>query len=354
MIELRNEEQRKKYVHDLWIELFEEEPYQITDNFIDIGVLNFVYMARSNNKIIYLKQALEDAKNKAKIREDLANILKERIQYENKYIEVIGKELPDKIELPKILKYDKENNILVLSDVKKDGILLETSMLNGDFNEKTAYYLGKFLGISHEKTLGKKIVIRGDEEEDLMNWYVFLNMRTKGILQKEKFPENVQYEIKKLHDEVKNKYTYDVVVNIDCCPKNVFERNDGSLGIIDFELSSGVGDPAYDLGFLMGHYLLIGVIRRDKIQEAINSMRQILVGYDQEMRDFKDKNYDTRLIKYAGAAMIYRITGSSTAHYIKVEDISLIKEIGFNLITNKFEIGFNSVFEFLKEYLLKN
>lgn len=353
MIELRNEEERKQYIHDLWIELFGEEPTELKDEFIDVGAMNFVFRIESGSKIIYLKQALEEAKNKAKIGKDLASIPQERIQYEDKYIETIGKHLPKEIELPQILKYDKENNILVVSDVKKDGFLLETSMLDGNFNEKTAYNLGKFLGISHKVTYDKKIVLRGNEEEDLSNWHVFLNMRTRGILQKGDFPEDVKSELNKFYDAVKEKHTYDVVINMDVCPKNVFERKNGSVGIIDFELAGGVGDPAYDLGFLMGHYLLIGAIKKEKIEDAIKAMKQVLKGYDEEMQGLKDKDYDKRVIKYAGAVMVYRITGSSPAPYIQPEAIPLIKETAFSIITNKFE-KWNDVFEFLKESFAKN
>ena len=352
MIELRNEEERKKYIHNLWVEIFGQEPTGLSDEFIDVGAMNFVYEIKGNGKVIYLKQALEEAKNKAKIGKDLADIPKERIQYEDKYIEIIGKDLTSEIELPKILKYDGENNILALSDVKKDGILLETSMLDGNFNEKTAYNLGKFLGISHKKTFGKKIILRGGKEEDLSNWHVFLNMRTKGMLQKGEFPDNVKSEIKSLYDAVRDEHTYDVVINMDYCPKNIFERKDNSIGLIDFEMASGVGDPAYDLGFLMGHYLLMGVIKRERVEEAIKAMKQVLKGYDEEMPDLKDNEHDERVIKYGGAVMVYRITGSSPAPYIKPEAIPLIKEKGFGLITNKFE-NFDGVFDFLKESMTK-
>lgn len=353
MIELRNKDQRNEYIKKLWLELFNEEP-ELEINFIDIGVMNYVYEVKSKNRVIYLKQALEEAKYKAKIGKDLAGIPKERILYECRYIKTIRNKLPPGIELPEILKYDEENNILVMSDVSKGGIVLEIPMLNGNFNEKVAYYLGKFLGISHKKTIGKKIIIRGTEEEDLRNWHIFLNMRTKGILQKGGFPEQVKTELETLYKEVRDKHTFDVVINMDVCPKNLIQRGDGSVGVIDFELSSGVGDPTYDLGFLMGHYLLMAVIKKDKIENAIKAMNQILRGYDEEMQDLKNSSQDRRLIKYAGAVMVYRITGSSPAHYIKVEHMPKIKEIGFHLITNKFEKGFDGVFEFLEKSLTKN
>ena len=79
-------------------------------------------------------------------------------------------------------------------------------------------------------------------------------------------------------------------------------------------------------------------------------MKQVLKGYDEEMRDLKDSEHDKRVIKYAGAVMVYRITGSSPAPYIKPEVIPLIKETAFPIITNKFD-NFDSVFGFLRKKL---
>ena len=202
MIELRNDSQRAEYIKNLLEELFPGTA-AFTDKFIDVGAMNYVYSVETNYGIIYLKQALDDAKNKSKIGKDLAGIPKQRIGYEDKYIETISRFMPKQIELPKILKYDKENNILIISDVKKGGILLEESLLNGNFNVKTAYNLGKFLGLSHKHTIGRKITIRGSEENDKENWEIFLKMRTTGILQKEKFSDDVVKNVNGVYKDVK-------------------------------------------------------------------------------------------------------------------------------------------------------
>ena len=357
MIELRNEAQREEYIKQnissLWYNLFEENPKQFNVDFVNVGAWNFVYRVESNGKVIYLKQALQEPKNKEKLGKEFWTVPKERIKYEERYIQIINKFLPQGVELPEILNYDEKNNILILSDISRNGISLETFMLDGNFNERTAYYLGKFLGISNKKTFGKKIIIRGKEEEDLKCWHLFLMMRTKGILQRGEFPEEVKKELESFHNEVKNKYTFNVLINADYCPKNVIERKNGSVGLIDFEQACGLGDIAYDLGFLMGHYLIISVIRKEKFRDAINAMKQILNGYNEEMINLKDKQHDERVIKYAGAVMVYRITGSSPAPYIKAKDIPLIKEIGFYLIINKFE-DFDRVFDYLEKTLTKS
>ncbi|MBI2654881.1 hypothetical protein HYX06_00455 [Candidatus Woesearchaeota archaeon] len=349
MIELRNDRQRSEYIKNLLKEFFPGTA-AFTDKFIDVGAMNYVYEAEAGGHVIYLKQALDDAKNKEKIGKDLAGIPKNRIGYEDKYIETISKFLPKEIELPKILKYDKENNILIISDVKKGGTLLEESLLNGNFNAKTAYNLGKFLGLSHKNTIGRNITIRGSEENDVDNWEIFLKMRTTGILQKEKFSDDVVKNVNDVYEDVKYNYINNVVINMDCCPKNVFERKNGSIGLVDFELASGIGDPAYDLGFLIGHYLIMLAIRTDKVEEAISSIQSILKGYREEMNFLNDKNDNERLVKYSGMIMIYRVAGSSPAPYIKADKMPLIKEIGIQLITRNFH-NFDEVFYYIRKRL---
>ena len=179
-------------------------------------------------------------------------------------------------------------------------------------------------------------------------------MRTRGILQREEFPDGVRSEIEKLYNLAKDRYTNKVLVNTDYCPKNVLERKDGSIGLVDFEQACGVGDPAFDLGFLMGHYFIMSVINEEKVEEAIKAMMEILKGYNKEMADLKEDQHDKRVIKYAGAVMVYRITGSSQVSWIESEDAPLIKEIGFHLITNNFKRGFDDVFSFLKKKLERN
>jgi len=350
MIELRNEEQRKRYIHDIWVRLFGQET-ELKDEFVETGVVNYLYQVTSSNKTIFLKQALEKIKNWKKIGKDLASVPMDRIKYEEKYIKIVKEFLPREVEVPNVLWYDEENNILALSDVRKDGSLLETNMLEGKFSEKPAYHLGQFLGISNKNTLGKKIVVRGNVKTDLENWHLFLNMRTRGILQKGKFPEEVKIELERFYHEIKNEYTFDVLVNTDYCPKNILERQDGTIGLVDFDQSCGVGDTAFDLGFLMGHYLIITVLNKEKIEEANRAMNAILRGYNIERGYLKDNRHYERVIKYAGAVMIYRISGSSQVSWIKPEHAPLVKEIGIYLIINDFRNDFQDVFEYLEKKL---
>lgn len=326
MKELRNRSTRNGYIRGKAREILGVELESI--DFVDVGVMNYVYRAVTPTETIFFKQALPRAKKADQIGGDLASISPERIRYEKNVISALQPIMPPEIVLPRIYQYDEENNILILGDVAARGILLEDALLQGDFNPTVAANVGRFLAISHKETYGKQTIVRGSAGGDKHNWEVVLNMRTKGI---GTGPSTKQHLIR-LYDEVLNNHTYDVLINMDCCPKNVFQRQDGSIGLIDFELSSGCGDPAYDVGFTLGHYFLFSIPKKVPDQ-AVNCFNSILSSY---IREFSDLDYSgfERIMKYAGAVLIYRVAGSSPVFYISNQRVEECKRKGSAIITN--------------------
>ena len=103
---------------------------------------------------------------------------------------------------------------------------------------------------------------------------------------------------------------------MDCCPKNIFQRQDKSVGIFDFEFASGAGDPAYDIGFLIGHYLLFSLLK-DSPATSIDAIANAMQTYFAEIQSIQSNSpFITRMLKYAGATLLYRMAGSSPADYI--------------------------------------
>ena len=89
--------------------------------------------------------------------------------------------------------------------------------------------------------------------------------------------------------------------------------------MLDFELASGVGDPAYDIGFALCHYFLLSIVK-DVPQTSIASINSLVNSYLAETRGLGLEGPMTeRMIKYAGAIPLYRMMGSSPASYIPKE-----------------------------------
>ena len=330
MKELKGKEFREAYISQQCSDILQTEIKGDDIHFIDEGAMNFVYSVTTAKGSVFFKQALDKAKDHERIGADLANISPLRIKYEKSFIDAIADVLPKEMHLPNLYSYDDENNILMMSDVAGNGILLQDALLDSNFNVETAKSIGRFLGILHHHTFNKNYIIRGTAQDDMKNWQVFLNMRTKGIIAPNK---TVNQELSDLYQEVIKHHTYDVVINMDCCPKNIFQRHDKNIGLIDFELASGIGDPCYDLGFALGHYILFSLLK-DSPKDSIDCIKAIVHTYLDEFDVLDKDDVMRRVIKYAGAIPLYRVVGSSPAKYIPSEKYDDLIEKGSAIVVS--------------------
>jgi 5-methylthioribose kinase len=321
MKELRDKDVRNKYIPDKCRELLGVEVDVKKIEFIDEGVMNFVYKVPTSKGIFYFKQALKIAKDHERIGSDLASIPYLRIMYEKTYMDKIKAFLPEDIKIPEIVYCDKENNILVMTDVAGDGRLLQYVLLDGIFDAKAASCIGKYLGIATKCTYNKNNIIRSSREDDLEEWKVKLNMRTKGItegMNSQQISVEVCNELGVIFEDALKNYTYDVAVNLSCSPKNIFQRQDGTIGVIDFEMASGVGDPAFDMGFVLGHYFIFSILS-GVTDESVESFNHMINSHLKEIELLAFEGFMKRMIKYAGAIPLYRSVGSSPAKFIPKE-----------------------------------
>ena len=203
---------------------------------------------------------------------------------------------------------------MVFSDVAGSrSVLLQDLLLNHTYPVKAASLIGCFLALVHQNTFKKITPVRGSYSLDKKNWLLFLNMRTKAIVRKGS-NKALQEEITKLYQEGLQ-HTHPVLIIMDCCPKNIICRSDGAISVIDFELASAVGDPAYDLGFLLGHFILFATLSGWP-RSSICFIRQLLKSYFQHVTFLPQGNLYLRTMKYAGCVLLYRMYGASPAKYI--------------------------------------
>lgn len=308
---------------------------------IDVGVLNYIFRVTcKDGQVFYLKQALKNARKKDKIGPDLASVNPLRIKYEAEIIQKLSDLFSpeEPVVFPQIIAYDEENNILVSKDLQPEGFL-QSDLENGVIDLKVAANLGLYLGRQHNLSFGRNNILRGSKDGDHQNWLLFLNMRTCGVIPKSNLTEEAIQEINGLYDHVRNNHAYDVVINMDCCPKNVLCLSDKRVGIVDLELASGVGDPAYDLGFLIGHYFLFAVNGENVNKGFLHATERILESYLDQIESLpaiKSADFQKRLIKYVACTMIYRVAGSSPAPFINKDSVPKILDIASKLLTEEF------------------
>lgn len=328
MIELRKIESWDDYLHDLFFSLgLHIEKFTI--DAVEAGMMNYVFRVHTDKGVFFLKQALPMAKAGSELGPALRTISSQRLEYEKNCISKLGTILPEGVEIPSVHHYDPLNHILLLSDVAgEDGKLLETILKKGIFDVSTATAVGRFLGAMHRCTWGVPVCIRGDIRNDRKNWKRFLDMRTRGITGDGISPEILE-ALENLYEQTLRQHSHEVLIWMDCCPKNVIVRKDQKIGVFDFELASWVGDPAYDLGFLIGHYL-IHVIQNSVPTTSLQAIAGCIQAYFREVEDMVFRGgMVNRMLKFAAATIIYRIAGASRLHYIEPESVShLIQKAG--------------------------
>lgn len=303
---------------------------------INTGVMNYIYRAcAQDGSIYYLKQALKEAKSKNRLSKDLALVSKSRIESEYRSIAILKNYLYRKnlFILPKIVSFDKSNSILITRDLGTNGFL-QKDLENGVFDVDIARNIGDYIAYQHLATFNKTIIIRKTLAEEIKHWNFFLSLRTKDLL-KNIALSDLKKEIANIYEDG-IAHTYKLLVHMDFCPKNILYSPEKNIAIVDFEFSSGVGDPAYDLGFIIGHYILFAVTSIQK-DLAVDSIFKIYNHYSKNVQKLAFSiDIGKRVWKYAGCALLYRIMGASPALYIKPSCANNTVQLGMQLLKQDF------------------
>jgi len=94
-----------------------------------------------------------------------------------------------------------------------------------------------------------------------------------------------------------------------------------------------MGDPAYDVGFLIGHYLIFSALNNVPVASKI-AIENLLDSYIAAIQTlpFYDDLMIRRNIQHSGATMFYRVMGSSPAGYIPPNRYQELVEKGSALL----------------------
>jgi aminoglycoside phosphotransferase (APT) family kinase protein len=177
-----------------------------------------------------------------------------RLSTERRAIKCLHANLPVDIELAEVVQFDKQSSLLVLSEVCPNGKPLQDYLRQGIFDADIAVKVSRFLAACHNMTENVP-ALWGERERDLRHWQAMLALRTTEI-ESPLFSSQLRADLQRLRS-ASDAARRNGFFLLDSCPKNI-RIGDGKMGMIDLELCSGVGDPAYDIGMFLGHYVLWG------------------------------------------------------------------------------------------------
>ncbi len=177
------------------------------------------------------------------------------------------------IRTAQVVHFDKALDLLVTDEVFPGGESLFEQWQRGCFDVDTAASVGRFLVACH--ALGdSQTPLWGERENDLRHWRRMLGLLTTAQAGRHPAFADALSSLAARSDAVRRAGFF----VLDPAPKNIrLERGGsrsttGDIGMIDLESCSGIGDPAYDVGIVLGHAAMAG----DRARPAFDA---IIHGY---------------------------------------------------------------------------
>jgi 5-methylthioribose kinase len=126
--------------------------------------------------------------------------------------------------------------------------------------------------------------------------------------------------------------TTSCLVHGDFSPKNVLVGPEASLWVLDFEVAH-VGDPAFDLGFMLNHLLLKSIHRPADAERYYGCARAFLTAYADGLPGelLPPLPY---LLAHVGCLALARVDGKSPAEYLTDGEREIARRVGEELLTS--------------------
>ncbi len=203
------------------------------------------------------------------------------------------------VELAELIGFDRETLTLVMSEVCAGGESLQNQLERGLFDPRVAATASGFLATCHA-TPASAAALRGDAELDRQHWRAMLDLRTTGI-ESPLLSPTLREDLRPLaaaSDAARARGFF----HLDFCPKNI-RVGEGKLGVIDLELCSSIGDPAVDLGSLLGQIVLWGI--RHSAREASGAaLAAAIHAYRHGAGPRASSTIEPRVAGFAGASIL--------------------------------------------------
>ncbi|MDD3647203.1 MAG: phosphotransferase [Candidatus Dojkabacteria bacterium] len=271
--------------------------------------VNYIYKVwLKSGKKIYLKQAFDYVKVAPAFRAPI-----DRQEYEYKSLILFKNLWPGQI--PRVIRYDKENEIIAMTEAGNNYNVLAAefnqSKLHLDILPKIAQLTGKL----HASTYCSNKMLRPPKaNKDHINFII--DFRLKGARKFENKPTKAL-----LSDSLNSRSS---IIYGDFASKNILVGPREKIAIVDFQNVVRF-DPAFDLGYLLAHwYLEINDRNKERIgistKEFFKKYRLTFKKYG-KIRNTELDGIEQRAIRYIGAIMLHRLSDEGrNPNYFKTKN----------------------------------
>ena len=239
------------------------------------------------------------------------------------------------VRVPRVHDFDGANNVITMEDVGDGHILMSRLNKNAfvKWERDVAAKLGEFIALQHLVFRNRQVFLRGSVDRDLRKWKWMFHLRTTELVRPSSPVADDRYRsaLGSKAEEILGSKMVNTLVNADICPKNIFvNESDGTPTIFDFEFCSGVGDPMYDVGFLVGHLIIYSFLHSSRFSSG--AALACLDKYrETNPADFREHD----VTWYAALTIMYRVWGASPLRrFQKRCDRGRIRSAGREVVAN--------------------
>jgi len=263
------------------------------------GFANLVYKIETERGGFYLKQRPPFIKSRPEIPR-----VPEEVRDEIRAYEIFGAILPEG-SLPQLVHVDYDQSLFVTTEVQRGDTLLSHKLAASDYSIESGATLARLIACIHGETLNSGIAVREGEREQM-----FYDRQYQWLVKDLPYTEEGAHSkavevVERLAASPKS------LIWGDLSPKNIILGR-AAIGVVDLE-TVHQGDPAFDLGYLMGHILLEG-IKTGRQDGADALVRTIGSEYGMAMTKYADQGFIDQVaedaIVFSGTSMIHRTLAS--------------------------------------------
>lgn len=267
------------------------------------GVSNrTVWVRRAGGDEWVIKQALAKLRVKVDWFSDPS-----RIHREASALRWLPKLVPPGTITPLIFE-DEENHLLAMAAVKQPHENWKTMLLAGRVNQQYVTQFAEILGAIHRASTTQAGLFA---EFDNRSFFESLRIEPYYAYSAEQAPQATGF-IAALIDETRARRM--ALVHGDFSPKNILVQGD-RLVLLDHEVIHW-GDPAFDVGFAMTHFLSkahhLPQLRKEFVKSAIT----FAVMYEHFAAHLWNENLHHTCIRHTLACLLARVVGRSPLEYL--------------------------------------
>ncbi len=317
--------------------LQKDDPAVITQ--LGGGIANDVFKVESNGGALVFKQALSRIRVKSPwiIDAQRSNVEKDALKLMRR---ILGSEY-----VPEVLFEDEKNFIFGIEFAPEGSEKWKTQLLRGEVDFEMAKQVASLLARIHNETFERAEVMRRFDQQQR-----FLECRV-----------NPYYEtIARCHPNLAGPIRSEiariltlrkVLVHADYSPKNILILPEaGRFWLLDPE-AAHLGDPTFDIAFLLNHMLLKVVKVRRTRAKLLKAFLQMAKAYSSTIRVFPTGWIEEYACRELGLLLLARVDGKSPAEYLNETDRNIVRRSGTRIILERPKL-YTAVAEILSEEMV--